>query len=435
MGDGLRDHTGCQESPGNLYLFTMRLSVRWASFRVRFSSYLASIDWEPSTFWVGSYASLSGDANASVLEMEYKVSTDHLVGRSSWTVQTRKRIGQVASYRSNVLISGPTGTGKELIARALHDGSVRSEKPFVPVNCASVPGSLFVSQLFGHEKGAFTGAQFASLGCFRAADGGTLFLDEIGELDLELQAKLLRVLQDRQVVPVGSHKPVEVDVRIVAATNRNLEAECQKGNFRIDLFYRLNVIVLESEPLVTRPEDIEDIANHTLNRAAIEHGMPLKQLAPEALSLLQAHAWPGNVRELQNVLERAVLFSQNEVLTADLFQGLFNPVKSSDSLRRYSQASSPNSPHFETDSAAPISSIESADVKKQWPTLADVEKQHIQQTLDETFNNQSAAAEMLGVDRKLLARKIKKYGLQMNVKIVAAVEKNRPSREPNAVEN
>ena len=181
---------------------------------------------------------------------------DQFVGESEWTQRVRKRIEQVADFRYGVLVSGPSGTGKELVARAIHAQGARCEKPFIPVNCAAVPSPLFCSQLFGHVKGAFTGAQYTSLGCFRAADSGTIFLDEIGELNLDNQAKLLRVLQDGKVTPVGSHDDIPIDVRTIAATNKNLAREVKAGRFRLDLYYRLNVLTVETLGLRDRVEDI-----------------------------------------------------------------------------------------------------------------------------------------------------------------------------------
>jgi DNA-binding NtrC family response regulator len=361
--------------------------------------------------------------------MARTISTDHLIGESEWTKSTRGRIEQVAGYRSNVLINGPTGTGKELVARALHTHSSRKSAPFIPVNCAAIPNSLFASQLFGHVKGAFTGAQHAALGCFRAADGGTIFLDEIGELDLDLQAKLLRVLQDREVVPVGGHAPIPVDVRVVAATNRDLEEEVRKGNFRLDLYYRLNVIVIDTLPLTDRLEDIEPLANYVLAKAAVENGLPLKQLSPEALALLQVHDWPGNVRELQNVLERAMLFTEDDVIGPEAFDGLVkapreratDEARVEEIRREVTPAIAPvklgdpmSEPVFDVGRGQ--TSDDEAQRHGHWLTLSEMEAEHIRRTLEETFYNQTAAANLLGVDRKLLSRKIRKYGLDLPVR-------------------
>ncbi len=236
----------------------------------------------------------------------------HFVGVSPWARLLRENILRAAAFPSSVLITGPSGTGKELIARAVHEHSARREGPFVPVDCTSLTGELFASHLFGHVKGAFTGAEHPRLGCFRAAEGGTIFLDEIGELSLELQSKLLRTLQERIVVPVGSDQPTGVDVRIIAATNRDLPKEVETGRFRLDLYYRLNVVAFESVALAERLEDIEPLAEHILERLMREQGFPRKRLSAEAVMALRQRPWLGNVRELQNVLERAAVFATGE---------------------------------------------------------------------------------------------------------------------------
>ncbi len=254
--------------------------------------------------------------------MRTSLGIHHLIGESPWTVKVRKRILQVAGYNYSVLISGPSGTGKELVARAIHTHGPRASKPFIPVNCAALPGELFTSQVFGHQKGAFTGAAQSTLGCFRAADGGTLFLDEIGDLDFDLQAKLLRVLQERKVTPVGSHDGIPVDVRVMAATNRNLEQDVRAGRFRLDLYYRLNVISVETAALKDRPEDIAVLARHFLARAAVETGSSVKDLARATIALMQSYAWPGNIRELQNLIERAIVFAEGDTIGPECFPEL-----------------------------------------------------------------------------------------------------------------
>ena len=223
---------------------------------------------------------------------------NEFIGNSTWAQELRQAIEQVAAFRSSVLVTGASGTGKELIARALHDHSPRAGEPFVAVDCASIPASLFASTLFGHVRGAFSGADYDALGCFRAADGGTIFLDEIGELSLELQAQLLRVIQQRAVIPVGSHEPIQIDIRIVAATNRDLAAEVQAGRFRQDLYYRLNVVTLTTTPLCGRREDISPLCDYFLAKFAVENGLPTKTLSAAARRVLTAFDWPGNVREL-----------------------------------------------------------------------------------------------------------------------------------------
>jgi DNA-binding NtrC family response regulator len=244
------------------------------------------------------------------------------VGVSPWAEQVRRSIELVAVHQSSVLILGPSGTGKELIARAIHACSMRSKKAFIPVDCAVTTGTLFASHMFGHVKGSFTGATSSTLGCFRAADTGTIFLDEIGEMELELQAKLLRVLQQRVVVPVGAHQEIPVDVRVLAATNRDLSSEVQAGRFREDLFYRLNVVAIRTIPLRERIEDVPVLATKYLAELASRHGMPTGALSPESIEILQQYSWPGNVRELENVLERAVMFSSGDHIDPDALSGL-----------------------------------------------------------------------------------------------------------------
>ena len=345
---------------------------------------------------------------------------DHLIGESTWAQQTRKRIAQVANYRYSVLISGPSGTGKELVAKAIHAHGPRADKPFIPVNCAAIPSGLFSSQLFGHTKGAFTGAHYASLGCFRAADGGTIFLDEIGELDLDSQAKLLRVLQERVVTPVGGTEGVGVDVRTVAATNRNLPDEVREGRFRLDLYYRLNVLAIETKGLADRTPDIEPLALHFLAKTAIECGMELKRISATALELLEAYAWPGNVRELENFIDRAVVTTEGDVIGPEAFPDIMDARTTRSANVAWSQDESPSLSFLDPPAINDARRLpttheawqpESASATGEWLSLAEVEKQHISRTLQETFFNQSAAARLLQIDRKMLARKIKKYDI------------------------
>lgn len=337
-----------------------------------------------------------------------------IVGVSTWANRIRQDILGVAEHTSNVLITGPNGTGKEVIARAIHAQSRRVEKPFIPVDCASFVGSLFPSHMFGHVKGAFTGAEYAAMGCFRAADGGTLFMDEIGELELPLQAKLLRVLQERVVVPVGGVDGVSVDVRIVAATNRDLQSMVATGEFREDLFYRLNVVLLRSVPLRQRPDDVEVLAQHFLAAMADDFGLPLKQLSPQAARCLRDYHWPGNVRQLKNILERAVIYTEGEVI----FREALAPFLTDDRPQASSDppAADPPSVGAPPTAASVISQAEqvcdAADAEKHdWLSLEALESFHIQQTLDYTYHNQSAAARLLGTTPRILAGKIKKYGI------------------------
>lgn len=329
---------------------------------------------------------------------------ESFIGDSEWTHGLRQRILQVAKYNYTALVTGPSGTGKELIARAVHAHGPRSDKPFIPVNCAAIPSSLFSSQLFGHVKGAFTGAQYTSLGCFRAAEEGTIFLDEIGELDLDCQAKLLRVLQDKIVTPVGGHDGVTVDVRTIAATNRDLAEEVRAGRFRLDLFYRLNVLAIETQGLVDRVADIEPLANHFLAKTAVECGLPLKRLSPSALNLLRSYDWPGNVRELENFIDRAVVSTEETEIGPESFPEIYydtpSPVRE---IKRSENPQERPACEFVVPDDTDLTTSE------KWKSLAEVEREHIEKTLRRTFYNQSAAARLLQIDRKLLARKIRKH--------------------------
>jgi DNA-binding NtrC family response regulator len=348
---------------------------------------------------------------------------ERIVGVSAWSDQVRRSIELVAAHQSSVLIMGPSGTGKELIARAVHACSTRAKKPFVPVDCAVTTGTLFASHMFGHVKGSFTGATSSTLGCFRAASGGTIFLDEIGEMELELQAKLLRVLQQRVVVPVGSHEETPVDVRVLAATNRDLAVEVNEGRFREDLFYRLNVVAIRTIPLRERPEDVAILAHRYLAELAARHGMPMCTLSPEALDVLRGYAWPGNVRELENVLERAVMFSSGDRIEPDVLGGLMSDPAASE-VPKKGMAQIAAAANQGIVSATPVPGVFRVEPKMDapagledvvdtdnWPTLADVERLHLERTLAATVHNKSLAAKMLGIDRSVLRRKLVRYGL------------------------
>ncbi len=327
---------------------------------------------------------------------------DAIIGRSEWVEQTRAIIRAVAAFPSNVLITGDSGTGKELIARAIHTLSPRCALRFVPVDCASITGPLFASHMFGHLKGAFTGATYNAVGCFRAAEGGTLLLDEIGELDLELQAKLLRVLQERVVAPVGSHDGVPVDVRILAATNRDLQQDVAAGRFREDLYFRLNVISIQTRPLRERSEDIEVLAEHFLRRFSVENGMPLKRLSQAARSRLLVYPWPGNIRELENAIERAILFSPGELIDAEILPHV---------AARFPDALAATVLPIDAAESTAGQVIRHTADGGRWLTAAEVECEHIQRTLEHTGYNQSAAARLLGIDRHQLRRRMFEYGL------------------------
>ena len=240
-----------------------------------------------------------------------------LVGSGPALNAVRRAVSQVGPTDATVLIHGETGTGKELVARSIHGASSRRAKPFIPINCAALVPSLLVSELFGHEMGSFTGASRRRLGKFEQATGGTLFLDEVSELAADAQAVLLRVLQERVVERVGGSESVPVDVRVIAATNRDLAADVQAGRFRADLFYRLNVFPIAIPALRDRPADIPDLATHFIHHFAALHGRSIPSIRPDALRALVAHDWPGNVRELQNVIERAIIVTEGKQLAFD----------------------------------------------------------------------------------------------------------------------
>jgi DNA-binding NtrC family response regulator len=335
-----------------------------------------------------------------------------IVGSSPTTVRLRAEIDRIAPFSSNVLITGPSGTGKELVARQIHARSSRGEQSFIPVDCASMSGELMSSQLFGHVAGAFTGANCDALGCFRAANRGTIFLDEIGELEFSLQAKLLRVLQEHVVTPVGSHQGEPVDVRVVAATNRNLRLDVTEGRFREDLYYRLDVVHLRTTALRERPGDICELADNFLGQLAGD-GLPKCSLSPAASTVLVEFPWPGNVRQLRNVLEQAAIDSESSVITAELLRRIMSlSLGSSDGCRP--SAMPADVPHVESHELVPKSSPVDRAISVTghgWLSLDEVERDHIVRTLEHTYNNRSAAARLLGVTRQSLLRKMKRYGL------------------------
>jgi two-component system response regulator HydG len=307
-----------------------------------------------------------------------------LVGTSLPIQRLAGVVSRVAAADATALIEGESGTGKELVARAIHAESARAAHPFVGINCAALPETLLESELFGHVKGAFTGAVVARKGLFEEANQGTLFLDEIGDTPLPIQAKLLRVLQEREIRRVGSASPIRIDVRLLAATNRRLAELVRDGRFREDLYYRLNVVALQIPPLRERREDIPLLAAHFLTRSAKRHSRTVPTLSPEAMALILGHHWPGNVREMENAIERAVVLAETDTI----FPGDLPP-----SLR-----------------GAPAGGDASEATPKP-RRLEDVEREHILGTLDAYAWNQARAAEALGIGRNTLWRKLKDYGV------------------------
>ncbi len=333
-----------------------------------------------------------------------------LVGNSPAMVMVRRLIEQVADSEANVLILGESGTGKEVVASALHHLSSRRERAFVPVNCGAIPGDLLESELFGHEKGAFTGAITARQGRLELAEGGTLFLDEIGDMPMPMQVKLLRVLQERTFERVGSNKPISADVRVVAATHRDLEERIGAGEFREDLFYRLNVFPIEMPSLRERAEDIPLLATELLARLE-RQGRGTTRLTPAAMSSLSRYPWPGNVRELANVMERLVIMYPEGVVDYAELPAKYQ-MEGTDTTPPLNMAEPAPAP---VAAAAPAPSPAAGlpaggiDLKEH---LAQLEQAFIQQALDEADGVVAHAAKRLGMRRTTLVEKVRKYGLQ-----------------------
>jgi two-component system nitrogen regulation response regulator NtrX len=297
----------------------------------------------------------------------------------------RQQLALMAGTNGRVLIYGESGTGKELVAHALHALSPRASKPFVDVNCAAIPEDLIESELFGHMKGSFNQAQERKVGKFQKADGGTLFLDEVGDMSLRTQSKVLRVLEDQRFEPVGAQESIQVDVRVVAATNKNLEDEIARGNFREALFYRLNVIPFHVPPLRERKEDIPALANFFLEEFALAYGRKPKELTPEAIGILHGHHWPGNVRELRNLIERIVILNTQSRIDARHIPLTLSRKPAGDRAgQRYGS----------------LQEVREA-----------AEREYIQKKLEESNGNVSRAAELLGLERSNLSRKMRALGM------------------------
>lgn len=341
-----------------------------------------------------------------------------IIGQSSTLKSVFRILSKVAPTDSTVLVTGESGTGKELLVRALHHNSGRRDKPFVPINCGAIPKDLLESELFGHEKGAFTHALRTRAGRFEMADSGTIFLDEIGEMDLSLQVKILRVLQEKEIERVGGSGVKKVDVRIIAATNRDLDAEVAAGRFREDLFYRLNVIPLHLPPLRERGGDIAILSDHFMTAFCKKNGRRKLAFSPDARRVLEHYSWPGNVRELENIMERMTILCETSVVElCDLPSKILEQVGDVASLPEHPAPSS------ETSLGAEVPSAPRGFV---WPVLSDLEKQGLnlkdfldtveERLLVEAMNNaggvKNQAAEILGIKRTTLIEKLKKRNME-----------------------
>lgn len=322
-------------------------------------------------------------------ELRDRQDLSRLVGSSPPMLEVYKLVARVSSGKSTVLVEGESGTGKELIARAIHANSPRRERSFVSVNCAALPDTLLETELFGHEKGAFTGAIGAKKGLFEAAHEGTIFLDEIGDVGAALQVKLLRAIQEQEVRRVGATASTKVDVRIIAATNRDLSQLVKEGTFREDLFYRLNVVRIVMPPLRERREDIPMLAHHFLQKVTSDNG-EIRGFTPETMDILQSYDWPGNVRELENVVERAVSLTHGPLLLPDDLPDAVRQTRS--------------------ESPAPAS-LPGQD--GELITLDELEKQYLVRVLQECSHNKVRAAKILGIDRRTLYRMAERFGLDL----------------------
>jgi DNA-binding NtrC family response regulator len=346
---------------------------------------------------------------AKPLPVEDIAGAGDIVGHAPSLLRTLHRARAAASTGADVLIEAESGTGKELLARFIHDSSNRGSKPFIAVNCAAVPESLLESELFGHGKGAFTGAVANRSGKFELANSGTILLDEIGEMPLNLQPKLLRVLQEREFDRLGESSPVHVDIRVIATTNVSLGAMVERGQFRADLYYRLNVIPLSLPPLRERREDIAVLARHFAEKYAGQHGAFPPRLHPDFLERLQSHSWPGNVRELANFMRRVLTLSDTHDLDARSFEMEF---QGSTGLTRTAQV--PNL-HFQATSLhatqLPPAQAPASTAAPAGTPIRQVEKLHLEKTLALTDGNRTVAAEMLGISLRTLRNKIREYGL------------------------
>lgn len=369
-----------------------------------------AFDYVPKPFEVDELLDLTAKALESSRLMSEPVdmgeaasSRTAIVGKSRVMQSIYKEIGRIAATSVTVLIRGDTGTGKELIARAIYQHSDRASAPFIAINCAAIPEALLESELFGHERGSFTGADARRIGRFEQANGGTIFLDEIGDMNANLQAKLLRVLQEKTVQRVGGRENVPVDVRIIAATHRDLEAAIRERLFREDLFYRLSVVTIKLPPLSQRSDDIPDMITYFLRRYGPEAGVPSPSITPEAIAFLQSQNWPGNVRELENTVRKALLFARDYTIGVDQVKEIVTKARQPVATSQQTHAA------YVTEL---MDQVERGEAQNAFAKmLADLEPELYSQAIQRTHGNLTKAAQWLGVTRLKMREKLKEFGL------------------------
>lgn len=369
-----------------------------------------AFDYVPKPFEVDELLDLTAKALESSRLMSEPVemgeaasSRTAIVGKSRVMQSIYKEIGRIAATSVTVLIRGDTGTGKELIARAIYQHSDRAAAPFIAINCAAIPEALLESELFGHERGSFTGADARRIGRFEQANGGTIFLDEIGDMNANLQAKLLRVLQEKTVQRVGGRENVPVDVRIIAATHRDLEAAIRERLFREDLFYRLSVVTIKLPPLAQRSDDIPDMIRYFLRRFGPEAGVPSPSITPEAIAFLQSQNWPGNVRELENTVRKALLFARDYTISLEHVKEVVAKAREPVATSQQSHAA------YITEL---MDQVERGETQNAFAKmLADLEPELYSQAINRAHGNLTKAAQWLGVTRLKMREKLKEFGL------------------------
>ena len=390
---------------------------------------LGAYDYILKPFDVPKLKQLVGDALNAARAMRQVVSYQPLlesedydlgiIGRSDGMQSVFKLIGQLATSDATALITGESGTGKELVARAIYSHSARAGKPFLAVNCAALPEHLLESELFGHEKGAFTGAHTQRIGRFEQCHGGTLFLDEIGDMTIATQAKVLRVLQSGNFERVGGNQPVHADVRIIAATNKAIESAVARREFREDLFYRLNVVRIQMPPLRERRGDVPLLVDYFLKKHSQRAKHPAKKLVPDVLRALEQHPWPGNVRELENVIQRALVMAKGDTLTlADLPAELTQPGRGAAPASATPRGETATGPAAPTDIASMAQTLFTwARANSQLKILPAVERELISEALRQTRGNQVQAAKLLGITRATLRKRVEKFGIRQELSI------------------